>query len=40
MDVLGQRRAAPLLQQDGAVRRAVPHPQDVVGQLRVKHDEV
>ena len=40
VDVLGQCRAAPLLQQDGAVHRPVPHLQDVMGQLRVKHDEV
>lgn len=40
MDVLGEQGAAPLLEQDVAVPRAVPHLQGVVGRLRVEHDEV
>lgn len=40
VDVLGEHGAAPLLEQDVAVQRAVPHLQDVVGRLCVEHDEV
>lgn len=38
--VLREHGAAPLLEQDVAVHRPVPHLQDVVGRLRVEHDEV
>ena len=40
VQVLGQGRAAELLQQDPALRRPVPDAQDVVDLLCVEHQEV
>lgn len=40
VNVLRERRTAPLLQQDVAVHGPIPDLQDIMSHLSVKHDEM